>query len=146
MWKIYLPMMLAGAVAMVLSAIFAEVRNRFREVMLFGIVLLFISLISMGIGQEQDRILWYVAALFSFFMGRNGKHGGKRNNVTLRIGVGNSYFFNRIAICLCRYPEFAPKLPVHLQHQFNFILNQGSLVHFGPLRILQLTGETEFNP
>ena len=35
MWKIYLPMMLAGAVAMVLAAIFAEVKNRFREVMLF---------------------------------------------------------------------------------------------------------------
>ncbi|MDG1487717.1 MAG: MFS transporter [bacterium] len=71
MWKIYLPMMLAGAVAMILAAIFAEVRNRFREVMLFGIVLLFISLISMGIGQEQDQLLWFVVALFLFFMGFN---------------------------------------------------------------------------
>ena len=71
MWKIYLPMMLAGAVSMILAAIFAEVRNRFREVMLFGIILLFCSVISMGIGQEQDRPLWFVVALFFFFMGFN---------------------------------------------------------------------------
>ena len=71
MWKIYLPMMLAGAVAMVLAAIFAEVRNRFREVMLFGIILLFFSVISMAIGQEQDGLKWYIVALFFFFMGFN---------------------------------------------------------------------------
>ena len=71
MWKIYLPMMLAGAVAMVLAAIFAEVKNRFREVMLFGIVLLLTSLVFMGLGQEQNRLMWFVAALYFFFMGFN---------------------------------------------------------------------------
>ncbi len=71
MWKIYLPMMLAGAVAMVLAAIFAEVKNRFREVMLFGIVLLLTSLVFMGLGQEQNRLIWFVAALYCFFMGFN---------------------------------------------------------------------------
>ncbi len=71
MWKIYLPMMLAGAVAMVLAAIFAEVKNRFREVMLFGIVLLLASLVFMGLGQEQNRLIWFVAALYFFFMGFN---------------------------------------------------------------------------
>ena len=71
MWKIYLPMMLAGLVAMVLSAIFAEVKNRFREVMLFGIVLLLTSLVFMGLGQEQNRLIWFVAALYFFFMGFN---------------------------------------------------------------------------
>jgi len=71
MWKIYLPMMLAGAVAMVLAAIFAEVKNRFREVMLFGIVLLLTSLVFMGLGQEQNRLVWFVAALYFFFMGFN---------------------------------------------------------------------------
>jgi len=71
MWKIYLPMMLAGAVAMVLAAIFAEVKNRFREVMLFGIVLLLTSLVFMGLGQEQNRVIWFVAALYFFFMGFN---------------------------------------------------------------------------
>ena len=71
MWKIYLPMMLAGAVAMVLAAIFAEVKNRFREVMLFGIVLLLTSLVFMGLGQEQNRLIWFVVALYFFFMGFN---------------------------------------------------------------------------
>ena len=71
MWKIYLPMMLIGAVAMVLAAIFAEVKNRFREVMLFGIVLLLTSLVFMGLGQEQNRLIWFVAALYFFFMGFN---------------------------------------------------------------------------
>jgi predicted MFS family arabinose efflux permease len=71
MWKIYLPMMLAGAVAMVLAAIFAEVKNRFREVMLFGIVLLLTSLVFMGLGQEQNRLIWFVTALYFFFMGFN---------------------------------------------------------------------------
>jgi len=71
MWKIYLPMILAGAVAMALAAIFAEVKNRFREVMLFGIVLLLTSLVFMGLGQEQNRLIWFVAALYFFFMGFN---------------------------------------------------------------------------
>ena len=71
MWKIYLPMMLAGLVAMVLAAIFAEVKNRFREVMLFGIVLLLTSLVFMGLGQAQNRLIWFVVALYFFFMGFN---------------------------------------------------------------------------
>ena len=71
MWKIYLPMMLAGAMAMALAAIFAEVKNRFREVMLFGIVLLLTSLVFMGLGQEQNRLIWFVAALYFFFIGFN---------------------------------------------------------------------------
>ena len=71
MWKIYLPMMLAGVVAMVLAAILAEVKNLFREVMLFGIVLLLTSLVFMGLGQEQNRLIWFVAALYFFFMGFN---------------------------------------------------------------------------
>ena len=71
MWKIYLPMMLAGALMMILAAVFAEVRNRFREVMLFGVVLLLLSAVAMGIGHEQQILLWFVAALFLFFMGFN---------------------------------------------------------------------------
>ncbi|MED5240959.1 MAG: MFS transporter [SAR324 cluster bacterium] len=67
LWMIYLPMLMAGGVTMILAAILAEVWNRFREVMLFGIVLLFISLISMGIGQEQDQLRWFVVALCLFF-------------------------------------------------------------------------------
>ena len=71
MWKIYLPMMLAGALMMILAAVFAEVRNRFREVMLFGVVLMLLSAFAMGIGQEQQKLFWFVVALFLFFMGFN---------------------------------------------------------------------------
>jgi len=71
MWKIYLPMMLAGALMMILAAVFAEVRNRFREVMMFGVVLLLLSAVAMGIGHEQQMLFWFVAALFLFFMGFN---------------------------------------------------------------------------
>ena len=71
MWKIYLPMMLAGALMMILAAVFAEIRNRFREVMLFGVVLLLLSAVAMGIGQGQQILLWFIAALFLFFMGFN---------------------------------------------------------------------------
>ena len=71
LWKIYLPMMLAGALMMILAAVFAEVRNRFREVMLFGVVLLLLSVVAMGIGQEQQMLLRFVAALFLFLMGFN---------------------------------------------------------------------------
>ena len=71
MWKIYLPMMLAGALMMILAAVFAEIRNRFREVMLFGVVLLLLSAVAMGIGQEQQILLWFIASLFLFFMGFN---------------------------------------------------------------------------
>ena len=71
MWKIYLPMMLAGALMMLLAAVFAEVRNRFREVMLFGVVLLLLSAVAIGIGQDQQMLIWFIVALFLFFMGFN---------------------------------------------------------------------------
>tara|TARA_B100000579_G_scaffold297555_1_gene247599 strand:- start:759 stop:1886 length:1128 start_codon:yes stop_codon:yes gene_type:complete len=71
MWKIYLPMMFAGALMMMLASVLAEVRNRFREVMLFGVVLLLMSAFAMGIGQDQQELLWFVAALILFFMGFN---------------------------------------------------------------------------
>ena len=71
MWKIYLPMMFAGALMMILAAVFAEVRNRYREVMLFGVVLLLFSAFAMGIGQDQKTLLWFIVALFLFFMGFN---------------------------------------------------------------------------
>ena len=71
MWEIYLPMMFAGALMMLLAAVFAEVRNRFREVMLFGVVLLLLSAFALVIGQEQKIVFWFITALFLFFMGFN---------------------------------------------------------------------------
>ena len=71
MWEIYLPMMFAGALMMILASVFAEVRNRFREVMLFGVFLLLLSAFALVIGQDQKMLFWFVAALFLFFMGFN---------------------------------------------------------------------------
>ncbi|MGK5091504.1 MFS transporter [Deltaproteobacteria bacterium TL4] len=71
LWKIYLPMLLFGIMAMIPAAIIAEVKNRFKEVMLLGIVFLLSSAILFGIGHEQHSIIWFIAALFTFFMGFN---------------------------------------------------------------------------
>ena len=56
---------------MILASVFAEVRNRFREVMLFGVFLLLLSAFALVIGQDQKMLFWFVAALFLFFMGFN---------------------------------------------------------------------------
>ena len=64
LWKVYLPMLLLGGLAMVPAAIIAESRNRFREVMLVGILLLLGSAILLGIGWQ--RIL-YTGSLQEFF-------------------------------------------------------------------------------
>ena len=71
LWKIYLPMLLAGVVAMIPAAIIAETRNRFQEVMTAGAFLLLASLLLFLIGQEMENISWTIGALFVFFMGFN---------------------------------------------------------------------------
>ena len=59
LWKVYLPMLLLGGLAMVPAAIIAESRNRFREVMLVGILLLLGSAILLGIGWQKDSLNWF---------------------------------------------------------------------------------------
>ena len=71
LWKVYLPMLLLGGVAMVPAAIIAESRNRFREVMLTGILLLLGSGILLGIGWKNDSLNWFLPGVFLFFMGFN---------------------------------------------------------------------------
>ena len=71
LWQIYLPLLLAGAATMVPAAILAESRNRFREVMLGGLVLLLASLVCLGWGWRENSLPWVVASLFLFFMGFN---------------------------------------------------------------------------
>ena len=71
LWKVYLPMLLLGGLAMVPAAIIAESRNRFREVMLVGILLLLGSAILLGIGWQKDSLNWFLAGVFLFFMGFN---------------------------------------------------------------------------
>ena len=56
---------------MVPAAIIAESRNRFREVMLTGILLLLGSGIFLGIGWENNSLYWFLPGVFLFFMGFN---------------------------------------------------------------------------
>lgn len=71
LWQIYLPMLLAGGGIMVLAAVVAETRNRFREVMLGGSLLLTSSVILLGTYLQQQDSFWLITALFAFFMGFN---------------------------------------------------------------------------
>ncbi|GIT03714.1 MAG: hypothetical protein CM1200mP28_09730 [Deltaproteobacteria bacterium] len=68
MWKIYLPMMLAGALMMILAAVFAEVVTAFVKLCCLE-WFCFCCRVAMGIGHEKQILLWFVAALFLFFMG-----------------------------------------------------------------------------
>ncbi len=71
LWQVYLPMLLLGGIAMVLAAIFAEAKKRFREVMLVGAGLLFVSFLCSWLGYSMELLPLYIAALFLFFMGFN---------------------------------------------------------------------------
>ena len=56
---------------MIPAAIIAEVKNRFREVMMIGVGALLVSLVCLGIGQQTNSLAWIIAALFVFFIGFN---------------------------------------------------------------------------
>ena len=71
MWKIYLPMLLIGGITMVLASVLADLKNCFKEVMLFGIILMLLSLVFMGLGHQQGLVTMYIIALYLFFMGFN---------------------------------------------------------------------------
>ncbi len=71
LWKVYLPMLLLGGVTMISATIYAETRNRYRQVMMTGAALLLISFLLSWAGKEWDGVPLYLAALFLFFMGFN---------------------------------------------------------------------------
>jgi predicted MFS family arabinose efflux permease len=71
LWKFYLPMLLLGGAIMVVTTIIAETKNRFREVILFGVVMLLLSFIAFWSGQALGLVSLYAAALFLFFTGFN---------------------------------------------------------------------------
>ena len=71
LWKVYLPMLLFGGLTMLAATIYAETRNRYRQVMLAGAALLLISFFLSWAGKEWNAVPLYLAALFSFFMGFN---------------------------------------------------------------------------
>lgn len=71
LWKIYIPMLFCGALAMVPAAILAEVKNRFREVMMGGAVLLIISFLALWPVRETQTFAGFIVVIFLFFMGYN---------------------------------------------------------------------------
>jgi predicted MFS family arabinose efflux permease len=71
LWKFYLPMLLLGGAVMVVTTIIAETRNRFREVILFGVAILLCSFSCFWAGQVQGSVTLYVTALILFFTGFN---------------------------------------------------------------------------
>ncbi|MBF0239160.1 MAG: MFS transporter [SAR324 cluster bacterium] len=71
LWMVYLPMLILGGLAMVPAAIVSEVKNRFREVMLAGILILMVSTGTLLIGWSHPGTGWFIATLLIFFMGFN---------------------------------------------------------------------------
>jgi len=70
-WKIYVTMLLAGGVTMMSTTMFAEIKNKFKQVMLVGVVMMAASFVILGFAwQDQDFILFMVA-IYLFFMGFN---------------------------------------------------------------------------
>ncbi len=69
LWKIYIPMVVAGGAVMIPAAIIAEVKNSFRLVMLIGIVLLIASFLMSGIARNENSFILFIVSLMLFFMG-----------------------------------------------------------------------------
>ena len=71
LWKIYIPMLFVGLGSMIPAVIIAETKNKFREVMLFGIATLTLSFLILFWGQERGDSIIIIAGLFIFFLGFN---------------------------------------------------------------------------
>ena len=70
-WKVYLPMLFAGALTMIPAAIIAEVKNKFREVMIIGSILILATFVILFLGQSLHSFALNLTAGFLFFMGFN---------------------------------------------------------------------------
>ncbi|MDX2470769.1 MAG: MFS transporter [SAR324 cluster bacterium] len=70
-WQIYIPMLFSGALTMIPCAILAEVKNKFREVMVFGVVGMGISFSILLYSWGGDNLTLKLTAAFIFFMSFN---------------------------------------------------------------------------
>ena len=68
LWKVYIPAMIAGILAMGPAAIFAEKKGKFKEVLLVGILLFMISYLIIG-ASESDVL--FIVGVVIFFAGFN---------------------------------------------------------------------------
>ncbi len=70
-WEIYLSLLVAGGLVMVPSTIFAEVKNKFRQVMVGGILMILLSFALMAWAWSSRDFVWLMVALYLFFVAFN---------------------------------------------------------------------------
>ena len=68
LWKIYLPAMIAGVLAMGPAAVMAEKKGKFKEVLLLGIVFFALSFSFIGYANTQ---VFFLVGIIIFFIGFN---------------------------------------------------------------------------
>ena len=70
-WKVYLPMLFAGGLTMVPCAILAEVKNKFKEVMVAGVLGMATAFAIFLYSWGTDNLQLKIVAAFVFFMSFN---------------------------------------------------------------------------
>ena len=68
LWKIYLPAMIAGVLAMGPAAVMAEKKGKFKEVLLLGIIFFALSFSFIGYATTQ---IFFLIGIIIFFIGFN---------------------------------------------------------------------------
>ena len=68
LWKVYMPSMIAGILAMAPAAIIAEKKGKFKTILLVGIVFFALSYIMIGISSTETL---FISGVVIFFIGFN---------------------------------------------------------------------------
>ena len=71
LWQIYLPMLILGGITMVFSSSMVDLKNCFKEVMLIATIFMLMSVFFLALGQQYRSVIFFVLALYLFFMGFN---------------------------------------------------------------------------
>jgi len=70
-WKIYVTMLLAGGVTMMSTTMFAEIKNKFKQVMVGGVSVMVLSFVVLGFAWQSQDFLTFMIAIYLFFMAFN---------------------------------------------------------------------------
>jgi MFS family permease len=68
LWKVYLPAMIAGVLAMGPAAVLAEKKGKFKQILLIGIVFFALSYYLIGNASSDT---WFIVGVVVFFIGFN---------------------------------------------------------------------------
>jgi len=68
LWKVYLPSMIAGVIAMGPAAVLAEKKGKFKQILLVGIVFFALSYYLIGNASSDT---WFIIGVVIFFVGFN---------------------------------------------------------------------------